>query len=128
MTQFEIVIEDRPGQVASVAAALASINVRSLTTEKAHNSKQVVRFMTIDADKTRNILKDAGFNHIENDVLLINLRDRPGELAKVTKELGNKNINIDALYLIDRSLYALQVPEDHVEAAKVALGDKIVEA
>jgi len=128
MTQFEIILEDKPGELARLTSAISCINIRSLTNDVAHNGKSIVRFMTIDEASTRNVLVSKGFRFSENTILLVGLMDRPGELAKLTRKLADEQINIDAIQLIDRSLFALQVEPDDLEHVRSVLGDTIIEA
>lgn len=128
MTQFEIVLEDKPGELARLTEAIAHINIRSLTNEMSHHGKSIVRFMTIDEESTRQALSDDNFQFGENIILLINLIDRPGELAKLAHKLADENINICALHLIDRGFFALQVDPDDLEHTRAVLSDIIVKA
>lgn len=126
MIQFEVTLEDRPGELARLTSALAHINIRSLIAEKAHNGRNTVRFMTLDEDGTRHILNDKNFEFAENEIILVGLLDRPGELAKLANRLGTENINIDALHLIDRSMFALHINLEQIDRARALLKDVII--
>jgi len=128
MTQFEIVLEDKPGELARLTATIAHINIRSMVNERACNGRNVVRFMTVDEEGTRQALSNNSFEFSENDILLINLRDRPGELAKLTRKLADEQINVGACHLIDRGLFGIRVNSADLKHAIAILGDCVVKA
>lgn len=128
MKQFEVRLEDKPGELAKLTSILSKVNIRSLNVDKSHDNYNTVRFMTVDNETTTNILNNNNYEFEENDVLLVGLLDRPGELAKLANKLGDSSINICALNLIDRSLFALQVSPGDLKKAKSLLKENLVEA
>lgn len=128
MKQFEIVLDDRPGELATLTSALTHVNIRNLTAEKSHGGKSIVRLITTDEASTRSILTREKFTFGEEEVILVGLLDRPGELAKLARMLGSEQINIDALHLIDRSLFGLIISQRDIGRAKELLRDSILDA
>jgi len=53
----------------------------------------------VDADKkVSHILTGAGFTTIETSMISLDLMDKPGELMRLTRLLGDNNINITTVY------------------------------
>ena len=120
LKQFEVCVQNRPGEVARVAEALAknAVNIRGISTDLG-SSKPMIRVITDDENSARKALKGAGLEFIEREVLVIALPDRPGELAKVTKKLARAGINIESLFILG----------SRVQAEEVAIGvDRLEEA
>lgn len=126
MKQFEVQLEDKPGELAKLTSILSCINIRSLTVGKTQKGEGIARFMTVDEDSTRHALNSKNFTFRENDILLVGLLDRPGELAKLTSKLSEARVNINTLQLIDRGLFALQVGKDDLDHVKTVLKDSLI--
>jgi hypothetical protein len=59
--------------------------------------------MTVDKyDLALKKLRDASFNAITEDSLLIKLKDEPGALAKIVNRFKDANINIRSFHIISR--------------------------
>ena len=103
MKQFVVFGEDRVGELARVVEALAqnAINVRGLATDRCAG-KPTVRVVTDDEASTRSALSGAGFRFEESEVVVIDLMDRPGEIAKVARRAAIAGMNIDSVFLIGK--------------------------
>lgn len=101
LKQFEVYVQNRPGEVARIAEALAknSVNIRGISIDMAP-SKPIIRVITDDENSAKSALKSAGLEFTEREVLVVSLSDRPGELAKVTKKLARAGINIESLFIL----------------------------
>jgi hypothetical protein len=97
--QFSIYLENRPGRLASVLAALAAdkVNLVALSVMD-HNDRATLRLVTSDADRTERALRVLDITPVVTDVLLVELRNQPGALARVCELLGTEHINIDYTY------------------------------
>ena len=58
----------------------------------------------IDPAKAVEVLKGAGFTAIINDVLAIEVPDRPGGLAEILEVLDAGGVNIEYIYAFAQSL------------------------
>jgi len=56
-----------------------------------------------DYDKGLELLMDAGYQVISNDIVLIRAEDRPGALAEIAKKLGDQGVAIRSLTLVNSS-------------------------
>lgn len=103
MRQFNVFVENKVGELARVAEALAqnAINIRGLATERT-GMKPTVKIVTDDEVSTRAALKKAGLSFDESDVLVLDLMDRPGEIAKVAKRAAQVGVNFDSVFLIGK--------------------------
>jgi hypothetical protein len=101
MKQFEIYVQNRPGEVAWIAEILAknSVNIRGISTDLGSN-RPIIRVITDDENSARSALKNAGLEFSERDVLVVSLSDRPGELSKLTKKLARAGINIESIFIL----------------------------
>jgi hypothetical protein len=97
--QISVYLENKPGRLANVLKALyrEKINVVALTVMDSHEHS-VLRLVTDNPAKTREVAKSVGTPLAETEVLLVELRNQPGALAHVCELLGSEHINIDYAY------------------------------
>lgn len=102
MTEFTIRLANRPGMLAELAQLLgqAGVNIEALAAF-GHGEDGQVRLIVDNADLTRRTFRSAGISLEERDVITTILPDRPGELARMTRELADGGVNIDAMYLLN---------------------------
>ena len=124
MKEFKVFVADKPGELARVTEALsdAAVNIRAIASESKHESS-FLRVVTSDVQTTEKALSTAGLKFELSDILNVDLMDRPGELAKVSKRLARAGINVHSIYILGskngRTEVALVV--DNTERAKIAL-------
>lgn len=97
--QISVFLENKPGRLANVLLALAreKVNIMALTVMDSHEHN-VLRFVADDLDKTRQVLKEMSTPFTESEVLVVELRNQPGELAHVCELLGAEHVNIEYAY------------------------------
>lgn len=102
MTEFTIRLANRPGMLAELAQLLgeAGVNIEALAAF-GHGEDGQVRVIVDNADTTRRTFQAAGIALDERQVITTILPDRPGELARMTRELADGGVNIDAMYLLN---------------------------
>jgi hypothetical protein len=61
-----------------------------------------VRVITDDEASTRKALARMGLAFEEAEVLVIDLIDRPGEIAKVARKAAKAGVNINSVFLIGK--------------------------
>jgi hypothetical protein len=103
MRQFDVLVEDKIGELARVTEALAqsAINIRGLATDKL-GPKPSVKIITDDEVSTRKALAKAGLQFNEHEVLVLDLIDRPGEIAKIARKAARAGVNINSVFLIGK--------------------------
>src|SRR5436305_5696150 len=86
--QISVFLENKPGRLANVLLALAreKVNITALTVMDSHEHN-VLRFVADDLDQTRGVLKEMSIPFAETEVVLVELRNQPGELAHVCEVL-----------------------------------------
>jgi ACT domain len=63
-----------------------------------------------DVEAARHVLAEAGFDMgPERDVLVLELEDRPGALAEVTRRIADAGVDVDLIYLASRTRLVLGV-------------------
>jgi hypothetical protein len=97
--QVTAFLENKPGRLANICSALAreKINIQALTVmdSKEHS---VLRFVTDDMARTKSTLGALGTPFQETEVLVVDMENRPGALARVCEKLAGEHINIDYAY------------------------------
>lgn len=104
MKEFDVYIRDKPGELSKVCELLGDngVNIKAIASERAA-SRPLVKIVTDDEVTTKAALTRApGLTFDLKDVVVVRLKDRPGELAKVTKRLAKAAINVDSIYLMGR--------------------------
>jgi hypothetical protein len=126
LKQFDVTIKDKPGEIAAIADIIAksNVNIRGVSTEK-REKNAVLHIISEDDAATKKALKGSKVKFDERTVLLITLPNKPGELAKVTKNLAAEKINIESLLVLSGSetgTNEIVIGVDNEEAAKKVLG------
>lgn len=97
--QTTVFLENKPGRLANVLAALAAekVNICALSVMDKHEHS-VLRLATDDPSKTTRIIQGLNTPFTEADVLMVELKNQPGSLAHVCEVLAAEHINIDYAY------------------------------
>lgn len=97
--QLTVAIENQPGRLAAIGRTLAAhgINIKDLSINDTVE-QGVVRLITSEAGRARELLTAAGLYVIEAEVLAVDLRDIPGTLARVSQALADAGVNIEYAY------------------------------
>ncbi|XOF34969.1 MAG: hypothetical protein ACL93V_06675 [Candidatus Electrothrix sp. YB6] len=105
MKQISVVVEDNPGfSLADITELMAGkdININTIESKTVASSDVIV--MTVDKyDLALKVLRDAAFNAITEDCLLIKVKDEPGALAKIAIKFKTANIAIRSFHIISRN-------------------------
>jgi hypothetical protein len=97
--QLSIALENQPGRLAHICHLLAEGGVNIDGVCVIDNVEQgMVRLMTNNAAAARAILEHAGLHVVEAEVLVLELRDQLGKLARLSEALGEAGINIEYAY------------------------------
>jgi hypothetical protein len=97
--QITVALENQPGQLAAICTILSenAVNIEAISVIDSIE-QGVVRLITSDPVKCKQVLQAKGFYVIEGDVLVLDLFDRIGKLAQLCSELAKAKINIDYVY------------------------------
>jgi len=97
--QLAIFLDNRPGMLARVADALAeaSINIYAITTSDTVDHS-VIRMVVSDYRKALHVFEEHGTLVVEDDVVVVEGSNKPGELASLAHKLAEARINIEYCY------------------------------
>ena len=101
MKEFKIFVNNKTGELARVTEALAThaVNIKAIASEGG-SERSFLRIVTGDVATTEKALKNAGLGFDLNEILDVELIDRPGELAKVARRLARQGINVESIYIL----------------------------
>lgn len=99
VTQISVFLENKKGRLFEVCSLLGknSINIMALTIAETENFG-VLRIVVNKPEEAIKLLKDNGFAANLTDVVIVEVEDKPGGLAKVLKVLSDNNINIEYMH------------------------------
>ena len=97
--QLAIFLDNRPGMLARVADALAEakINIYAITTSDTVDHS-VIRLVVSDYRRALHIFEERGTLAVEDDVIMVDGSNKPGEMARIAHKLANAKINIEYCY------------------------------
>lgn len=103
MTQLSIVTKNRVGLLSEITELLgnAGINIESVDVEGTRENV-IVRILTNNEKKARALLTDNGYRVLESEVMVVRIKDRPGELAKFAHQMAAGNIKIETIYMLGK--------------------------
>ncbi len=81
------------------ALSTHAVNIKAISSEGG-SEKAFLRIVTGDVATTERALKNAGFGFELNEILDVELMDRPGELAKIARRLARQGVNVESIYIL----------------------------
>jgi hypothetical protein len=99
-TELKIRVDDRPGILGEVASALGEkkVNLRAVNAW-VEGTQGVLRLVVDKAAAAKKVLSAHGYAVEEREILELSLADKPGELGKAAKKLGEAGINIQYAFV-----------------------------
>jgi hypothetical protein len=126
MNAFVVEMENRPGELARLAEALADkgINITSISAAGS-GSSGAIGFVTNDEQATRDALDQAGITYRQVELVAAALEDRPGTLAQAARRIADAGVNIELLIPtgMTGSRVTVAFGVDDAVAARQALGE-----
>jgi hypothetical protein len=114
-------IENTPGALARVAAAIsdAGVNIAAATCIGA-GERAELHILVPHAEAAKHLLATS---HVaisrEREVVVVDVEDRPGVLADLTREVARAGVNLDLVYVATRNRVVLGAPD--LEGLRTAL-------
>jgi hypothetical protein len=102
---FTVVLENKPGTLwkATDAIAKAGVNIDGFS-GSAECGNTFHFLFTADFPSAKRALEGAGFKvKAEKDVLLVDVEDRPGTAATIFREISDRELNVDLVYLATKT-------------------------
>lgn len=116
MRQLTVIADTRVGLIAEISSLLAEagINIHAIEALEVAE-KACIRLEVDELDEALALLTGRGMTAVAEDVLLLRIPDRPGGLARISRELADAGIEIRALTMVQRgeeeSIVALACPD-----------------
>ena len=114
--QFVVQLKNEPGAMANLAEALAArgVDLRAIGGGGIGGSGHVI-MTTADDDTTKQILDEGGYTYIEGESILTEVDDRPGGMARLSRQLADAGVNIYGHLFLgrwgDRAMFAFVVDD-----------------
>jgi hypothetical protein len=98
--ELKVRVEDRPGMLGEIGSALGEkkVNVRALNAW-VENGQGVVRIVVDKVPVARKVLSAHGWSPEEQEVLELELPDKPGALGDAATKLGAAGVNITHVFV-----------------------------
>ncbi|HZQ33671.1 MAG TPA: amino acid-binding protein [Mycobacterium sp.] len=123
-TDLTLYLDDEPGELALIGDVLgkAGANISGLCAVTSGGGQAEVHVLVEDPTPAFEALQHAGIQIAsEQEVIVLEIQDRPGALAEVARKLGNTNVNLTIAYLATNTRLVLAA--DNLAEAKAALAD-----
>ena len=110
MKQFDVYVQDKPGELAKICEILGSqgVNIKAVASERTPN-RPIIKIVTDDETTTKSALARTGIVYDVRDVIAVKMPDRPGELGKVARRLARAMVNIDSIYILNKENGATEI-------------------
>ena len=122
MVDLEIDIDNKPGALAHIAAAIsdAGVNVAAATCTGPGNRAEL-HILVPHAEAAKHALALSHDVTIakEREVVVVEVDDHPGVLADLTRRVAEAGVNIDLVYVATRNRVVFGAPD--IEALRAAL-------
>jgi hypothetical protein len=97
--QLSVMVENRRGALAEVCSKLAekAVNILGLMVPD-QAGVAPVRLVVNSVDTAKKIFESLSLKYTEEDVLVVQVSDRPGALGKLTRKLADHNLDVNYAY------------------------------
>lgn len=121
---FDLVVEleNEPGALAEVAKAISDAGVNlAAATCLAADARVELHILVPHAEAARHAL---AISHVgvsrEREVVVVEVDDRPGVLADLTRKVAKAGVNLDLVYIATRNRIVFGSPD--IDGLRTALG------
>lgn len=123
--QLSVFVENKPGTLARICEELSAngVNIFALTIADTIDHA-IVRMVVNDPRRALELFEERGTLVTEHDVLMLEGKNQPGELARIAVALKDAEVNIEYAYLATppgESKGLLVLRANHLERAAKAL-------
>lgn len=117
-TQLNLKLRNDTGTLAKLCRDLASggVNLLALAAPESRAQQGVIRLLVANRELGERAVKKAGYAFTAEDVVFVELKNRPGALAKAVEKLSRARIDI-------RYAYATAHTKAQKTAAVIAVAD-----
>ena len=124
-TDLTLILHDRPGELARVGevAGSAGIHIRGVAAFTGEG--RGVIHVLVDDDEAERAVAEFKRERLrladQREVLVVDVRDRPGSLGELARELAEANVNLELAYPTFNAGQLVIVTDD-MQSARDALG------
>jgi hypothetical protein len=99
LNQISVFLENKPGQLKLACQRLAEANINILTLSLA-DTKQfgILHIITPEWERAQVVFKQSGFIASVNEVLAVEVADRPGGLVEILNAIEGAGLNVEYMY------------------------------
>ena len=114
--QFVVQLKNEPGSMATLAETLAArgVDLRAIGGGGIGDSGHVI-MTTADDETTRAVLEEGSYTFIEGELILAEVDDKPGGMARIARALADAGVNIYGHLFLgrwgDRAMFAFVVDD-----------------
>ena len=127
ITRIVIMADNQVGAIADIATILADagVNLESINTQE-NNRQGAVIVTTDNSDRALYALNQAGYKAVGDEVLVLQVPDRPGALASVAQRLKDARVNIQSMHILNRQdgRAMIALTTDDQDRAQEAIGQE----
>jgi hypothetical protein len=124
MREFVVNLAHRPGELARVTNALSlyGVNIKSVAA-MTFGDQASLHLIPDNVESARSALAASNISFEENEVAVVLLENRAGELTGVAAKLAEAGVNLQATYVVGLAddLIELAIVSDDVKKAKKVL-------
>lgn len=123
--QISVFAQNRPGKIKRITEILSgnNINIRAITIASG-DDYGVIKLLVNQPHKAYQALKEEGLSVALNEILAVEMEDKPGGLHQLLETLAENNINIEDAYgfVIESGKIAVLV----INIAEIERGKKVL--
>jgi hypothetical protein len=99
LNQISVFLENKPGQLRMACRRLAEAGINILTLSLADTRQfGILHIITPEWEHARIVFKEAGFIASVNEVLAVEVADRPGGLVEILDVIEDAGLNVEYMY------------------------------
>jgi hypothetical protein len=128
-TQLNVKLENKPGSLAHLSRDLADngINLLALLAPDITTKKGTIRLIVLNPELAQVKMSQLGYSFTMDEVLYIELKNRPGALAKAMEKIARAEINVKYAYVTalkktQKSAAVIAIQEEDLPKALKLLG------
>jgi hypothetical protein len=128
-TQLNLKLTNDTGTLAKLCRDLASggVNLLALSAPESRAQKGVIRLVVTNRDIGEKVVREAGYSFAAEEVVFVELKNRPGALAKAVEKLARARIDIRYAYATahtkaQKTAAVIAVAEPHLDRAVQLMG------
>ena len=129
MKQVTVVADDKVGLLADISYILgkAKINIESINADIV-GGKAIIGLALSDEQRGKSVLEATRYRVGELNSVVLKLKDKPGELNKITSMLSKEGVNIESVHMLsrDKDNSVLSLVVDKPKRAASLLGDSVL--